>query len=94
MLKDSQETLGPRQGAANDLEKISVQAWGQNYVQAIQFYVAQNTMVGSFESQNAKGKFDDFRINSGQRIIGVYGYTDKKNDIRGIGFIVACGLGQ
>lgn len=59
-------------------------------MQTITFKQANSGTV-SIESQSSNGAMKEFKIESGERVIGVHGYLDQNQDLRGFGFIVIKG---
>lgn len=59
-------------------------------MQTITFKQA-NAGTVSIESQSNNGAMKEFKIESGERVIGVHGYLDQNQDLRGFGFIVIKG---
>ena len=70
---------------------ISVQAWGQNYVQALTLLGgdAHDQELAVVAASKGKGENQTFIVEPGSRVIGIYGYQDNKGDVRGFGFLTA-----
>ena len=55
-----------------------MQAWGQNYVQGIQFlggHMGTDTLA-SLKTAKGKGDVNSFAVEPDDRVVGVYGYLD------------------
>ena len=61
-----------------EVRTIRVKHWSENYVQALMMMDPNQNVLGSLESQGGKDQFDDCQIPDGQKVIGIYGYYDKK----------------
>lgn len=67
----------------------TVQAWGENYVQALTLLGGSQrdqTLI-KLTSSKGKGEARTYDVEAGERIVGIYGYQDNKGDVRGIGFL-------
>ncbi len=70
------------------ISNVSVQAWGQNYVQALTL-MAGDTILSKLTSSKGKGEVRTYEVAKGDRIVGIYGYQDSKGDVRGFGFLTS-----
>ena len=70
---------------------VRVQAWGQNYVQALTLLGGANNSeeLASVAASKGKGEVQTYLIEPGARLVGIYGYQDNKGDVRGFGFLTA-----
>lgn len=71
----------------DQVSSVGLRAWKENYVQTINFKHS-NQEAAKIESQSNNGQMKEFKLERGERIIGVHGYLDQNEDLRGFGFIV------
>jgi hypothetical protein len=69
------------------VKQVSIRAFKENYVQ--QLIVKATEGEKSIKSAQINGNLVDFKMKDGERIIGVHGYMDSNDDVRGFGFLVA-----
>ena len=68
--------------------QIGIRAWKENYVQTLVVNQASKKGSVTLESQSNNGDMKEFKLASGERIVGIHGYLDPNGDLRGFGFIV------
>ena len=44
-------------------------------------------MIAQLTSQKGKGDVNNFVLEEGERIVGIYGYEDNHGDVRGFGLV-------
>ena len=73
------------------ITSVSIQAWAQNYVQAVTLFGGANNsqQLAQLAASKGKGDTNTYMLDSGQRIVGIYGYQDNKGDVRGFGLLTA-----
>lgn len=67
---------------------MGIRAWKENYVQTVTVQQAGKKGSNSLESQSNNGTIQEFKLTTGERIVGVHGYLDPNGDLRGFGFVV------
>lgn len=69
---------------------VNIQAWDQNYVQALTFLGGEGNsqQLASLAASKGKGETSTYLIEPGWRLVGIYGYQDNKGDVRGFGLIM------
>ena len=55
---------------------VGLRAWKENYVQTVTFKQV-DAGTASIESQSNNGSMKEFKLESGERVIGVHGYLDQ-----------------
>lgn len=73
------------------VKSICIRAWKENYVQQLLFKGESNEH--SIKSQQSNGQLVEFKLGAGDRIVGVHGYMDSNDDVRGFGLIIAPATG-
>ena len=68
---------------------VDVQAWGTNYVQVMTFKDLNGSVCAQIACQKGKGTVKEYTVAKGERVIGIYGYMDSNEDIRGLGLLTA-----
>ena len=70
---------------------VNIQAWDQNYVQALTFLGGEGNsqQLASLAASKGKGETSTYLIEPGWRLVGIYGYQDNKGDVRGFGLLKA-----
>ena len=68
---------------------MSVQAWDENYVQALTLLGSGGSedVIASLSSAKGKGELKTYKVEAGERVVGIYGYQDNRGDVRGFGFL-------
>ena len=65
------------------VSNIAIRAWKQNYIQSL--VIKSGDKEVSLVSQSTNGEVQEFE---GGKIVGVHGYLDANDDVRGIGLIL------
>lgn len=83
--------IDPQTQMPAHISAVRIQAWGENYVQALTLLGGQSHSEELAKLTCSKGKGDTrtYEVDPGDRVVGVYGYQDSKGDIRGFGFLVS-----
>lgn len=71
---------------ADQLTKIGIRAWKENFVQTLSLSTAAGE--SKIESQKQNGEMVEFAVPEGKRVIGVHGHLDNNDDVRGFGLIL------
>lgn len=69
------------------IKVISIRAWKENYVQTLVMKGEKGEKT--IKSQQSNGQMVEFKLSDNERIIGVHGYMDSNDDVRGFGLIIA-----
>ena len=86
MIENDEGTQMPAQ-----ITSVNIQAWAQNYVQALTLFGGANNsqQLAQVAASKGKGDTNTYTLEPGQHIVGIYGYEDNKGDVRGFGLITA-----
>lgn len=66
---------------------VAIRAWKENYVQTL--VVKSEKSDKTIKSQQSNGQMVEFKLGENERIIGIHGYMDSNDDVRGFGLIIA-----
>ena len=71
---------------SEQVTSFGIRAWKENYVQTVT--IEQGKKKKALESQSNNGSMNEFKLEKGEKIVGVHGYLDPNGDLRGFGLIV------
>lgn len=60
----------------DQVSSVGLRAWKENYVQTVTMK-HKNSDTSSLESQSNNGTMKEFKLEKGERVIGVHGYLDQ-----------------
>ena len=70
-----------------ELSKVGVRAWKENFVQTLSLTTADGC-ESKIEGQKQNGEMTEFEVPAGKRLIGIHGFLDGNDDVRGFGLIL------
>ena len=62
----------------HQIQSVRLQAWGENYVQAVTFIGGETgkDTLAQLKTQKGKGEVSEYLVDQGYKVVGVYGYLD------------------